>query len=108
MGEVLDSLSAPDPRWGFADRVLARLAHAETVVERPAGWLQWLRPAPIAAALGAFCAGVTLVMLANGQADAEQQPQRDPIVLLADAWLGVETQPALEDELANLLPPSED
>jgi anti-sigma factor RsiW len=108
LGDVLDSLSAPDPRWGFSDRVLARLAHAEVAGERPVGWHQWLRPVPIAAALGAFFAGMTLVMLANGQAYPEQQQQGDPIVLLADAWLGVETQPALADELANLLPPSED
>lgn len=110
--EDLDSVSATDPRWGFTDRVMARIANVQPGAERGGSrvdhWLRFLRPAPIGVGAAAFCAGVALVILANGQTETSQWQRSDVVESLADAYLGIESQPGLEDELVNLLPKSED
>jgi anti-sigma factor RsiW len=114
LGTALDAATVIEPRPGFAGRVTARIAHAEdgdaTAGVPKTGWLQLLRPLPMGVGVTAFCAGMSLVVLANGQAQAEADASqaRDAITLLADQYLGIETKPALEDELVDLLPLSED
>jgi anti-sigma factor RsiW len=110
--ESLDSVSAADLRWGFADRVMARIVEAQPT-KKSAGslvplWVRWLRPAPIGVGAAAFCAGAALVILANGQSEANVWQRGDVVAALADNYLGIETQPMLEEELVNLLPESKD
>ncbi len=110
--ESLDSVSAADPRWGFSDRVMARIAEGEPSarprVSLALPWLRFLRPAPIGVGAAAFCAGAAMVILANGQVEADVWQRGDVVAALADNYLGIEAQPVLEEELANLLPESED
>ena len=109
---LLDTSTVEDPRWGFADRVLARISD---VVQTPvpkgstvASWLRFMRPAPIGVGAAAFCAGAALVILANGQTEAGQTQRSDVVAELADDYFGIESRPVLGDELASLLPKSED
>jgi anti-sigma factor RsiW len=111
LGEALDASPVEDPRWGLSDRVLARVADVErsprpTVSTTPS-WGRFLRPAPIGVGAAAFCAGAAIVVLANGQTKSTQT-QRDVVAAMAGDYFGVESQPVLGDELASLLPQSED
>ncbi|MHC4698173.1 MAG: zf-HC2 domain-containing protein [Planctomycetota bacterium] len=107
LGETLNTVSAKEPRWGFAERVTARIAdvkpnHHEMPLPRI------LRPLPVGVGAAAFCAGMLLVILANGQAEALDSQRSDAVAVLADSYLGISAEPALEDELISLLPQTED
>ena len=104
VGNALASMSAADPRWGFADRVAARIAD----IEPEAGWLRFVKLAPLGMGVAAFCAGVALVTLANGDADSAATPRIDAVAVLADSYLGTVTPTGPADELISLLPKSED
>lgn len=104
----LDAATAMEPRVGFAGRVMARIEDIEPGIERAGVWLRLLRPVPVSVGVAAFCAGMSLVVLANGSAEADVYRASDAVTLLADSYLGTTTTPGLEDELANLLPPSGD
>ena len=67
-----------------------------------------MRPAPVGIGAAAFCAGVALVILANGETLSDNGQRTDAVALLADTYLGTTTQAALEDELINLMPRAED
>ncbi len=108
LAAVLDSATVMEPRVGFAGRVLARIEDVEPGIEQAGGWLRLLRPVPVSVGVAAFCAGISLVVLANGQTEADASRSSDAVTLLADSYLGTTTTPALEDELVNLLPPSGD
>jgi len=108
LAAVLDSATVMEPRVGFAGRVVARIEDVEPGIERPAGWLRILRPIPVGVGVAAFCAGMSLVLLANGQAESDEYRASDAVTLLADSCLGTTTAPALEDELVHLMPPSGD
>ena len=106
LGATLDAASVAEPRWGYLDRVAARIADVDPEAALP----RILRPAPVGVSVAAFCAGVALVMLANG--DTRSENGRPPAVtaLVTDSYLGTTTLAALEpeDELINLLARSED
>lgn len=106
--EVLDLVSVADPRWGFSDRVAAQIADVPPNTAWTAAWARVLRPLPMGVGVAAFCLGVALVSLANGQPGPAAVPRTDAVALLADNVLGVAVQPALEEELANLVPWSEE
>ncbi len=106
LGEALDSASVGEPRWGFLNRVAARIAEVGPDAALP----RLMRPAPVGVSLAAFCAGVALVLLANGETRSENGRRPDAMALLADSYLGTTTPAALEpeDELIDLLARSED
>jgi len=112
LDETLDSSRVEDPRWGFADRVMARIddvgPSTVPVTSLLPAWFRVLRPAPIGVGAAAFCAGAALVMVANGQAQTETWQRGDVVAALAEDYLGIESQPMLGDELGAILPESEE
>jgi len=112
LGETLNSSPVEDPRWGFAGRVMARIDDVEPSSEPRRSavptWLRALRPAPVGVGAAAFCAGVALVIVANGQAETETWQRGDVVAALAEDYLGIESQPNLGDELGAILPESEE
>ena len=104
LGDVLDSVSVVEPRWGYENRLAARIAN----VEPDSGRSRWVRPWPVGIGAAAFSAGVALVIVANGDTPTGNPPRTDAVALLADSYLGTTTQAALEDELINLMPRAED
>ncbi|MCP4593508.1 MAG: hypothetical protein GY842_22450 [bacterium] len=105
---ALDLLPAEEPRGGYSGRVMARIEALEQPPDRLRWWSDYLRPAPLGLGTVAFCAGVVLVILANGFVPLDQEPRRDAVAYLADEYLGLQTPPTVEDELISLLPRSED
>jgi predicted anti-sigma-YlaC factor YlaD len=69
--KALDAVFAPEPRPGFAERVMARLPETPAKYPRLRGWFDSLRPAPAVAAAVALVCGIFLATLMNGE-----QPQR--------------------------------
>jgi len=108
LGEALNLVSAAEPRWGFAERVTSRIASLDSTGQRETVRPPFLRPLPVGVGAAAFCAGAALVIFANGQAEAVNWQRSDPVAVLAEANLGISSLPAVEDELFDLLPHSED
>jgi len=69
--QSLEAVFAPEPRPGFAERVMARLPENPAKYPRLREWFGALRPAPAVAAAVALACGVFLATSMNGK-----QPQR--------------------------------
>jgi len=69
--QALDAVFAPEPRLGFAERVMARLPETPAKYPRLREWFDALRPAPALAAGVALACGIFLATSMNGE-----QPQR--------------------------------
>lgn len=67
----LDCLAVPEPRWGFTERLVARLAEQNTGSAESGGWLGFLRPAPVGVGAVAFSLGVLLTILVNSETNGD-------------------------------------
>lgn len=106
LGRALDTAHAAEPKWGFAERLAARIANSEQPsTARSAPWLRGRLPA-LAAGTAAFCAGAALVILANGDSAGQPQPRTDVLAALADTAIGLSAGPAPDELLIHLLFPS--
>ncbi len=106
LGRALDVAHAAEPKWGFAERLAARIANSEQPpTARFVPWLRGRLPA-LAAGTAAFCAGAALVILANGNPTDQPQPRTDVLAALADTTIGLSAGPAPDEQLISLLFPS--
>ena len=111
LADKLDQAEAPEPRWGFADRVLARLPAEEPTASPIQGLIDLLRPAPLGVGAAAFCLGVAATFLlngANGEATANGVAQ-DPVVeAVAGDYATVYAEASVQQQLWGLLSETED
>ena len=106
LGRTLDTAHAAEPRWGFAERLAARIADSERPsTARSGSWIRGRLPA-LAAGTAAFGAGAALVILANGNPDDQLPPRSDVLAVLADTTIGLSAGPAPDEQLIRLLFPS--
>ena len=75
--QALDAVFAPEPRPGFAERLMARLPEAPAKYPRLREWFDALRPVPAAAAAVALVCGVFLATSMNGE-QPQRSAQKDP------------------------------
>ena len=111
LAEKLDQVEAPEPRWGFTDRVLARLPVEEPAAS-PIQWLiELLHPAPLGVGVAAFCLGVAATCSlngANGETTANVATQDPVIEVVAGDYATVYAEASVQQQLWALLPETED
>jgi len=101
----LDRVDAPGARWGFAERVMARLPEEQSAEWRLPGWLELIRPAPLGVGAVAFGLGVAVTISLNGahgelSANVEQQ---DPgIQEVAGDYADVVSEASIQQDLWTL------
>ncbi len=102
----LDSLLSPEPRWGFTDRLLARLPDQGVRPAESGGWFGFLKPAPVGVGAVAFSLGVLLTLLVHSEAngngldeDGAQDSSNEYVAMLTEDPMG---------QLMTLLPGEED
>lgn len=107
----LDQVEAAEPRWGFTDRVLARLPADAADYAVFGGSLDLFRPAPIGLSLAAFLLGVCVTVLAS-DANAETATNGDNgstvIEDVAGDYEAVFEEASVNQQLWDLLTESED
>ena len=103
--EALDAWAAPEPRWGFAGRTMARIADLQPDRTAARGWLGFLRPGPVGLGAAAFGFGVALTVLANGGPIPESQAPKQGLEALAGDYVVDDT---VETSLLALLPETEE
>ncbi len=108
LSEGLDSLTVSEPRWGFADRLLARLPQPQSGHAATGGWPALLRPAPLGLAAAAFCFGVVLTLLVTGDRAADASPPQSGVEVQAGDYLAALSEDAVEERLLALLPATEE
>ena len=111
LADVLDQVEAPEPRWGFADRVLARLPAEVPTASPIEGLIDLLRPAPLGVGTAAFCLGVAATFLlngANGETTANGTVQDPVIEAVAGDYATVYAEASVQQQLWALLPETED
>jgi anti-sigma factor RsiW len=110
LSHALDRVEAPQARWGFTDRVMARLPDEQPEGMRLPGWLEFLRPAPVGLAAVAFGLGVAVTVSLNGtngdlSANGEQQ---DPVVQeVAGDYADVFAEASIQQDLWTLFSEAE-
>ena len=101
----LDRVDAPEARWGFAERVMARLPEEQPVGMQLPGWLEFLRPAPLGLGAVAFGLGVAVTVSlngANGDVGANGELQ-DPVVQeVVGDYAEVFAEASIQEELWTL------
>ena len=105
--EELDSLSVPEPRWGFTGRLMARLPERQSDYGFARSWLDFLRPAPMGLGAAAFCLGVVLVVLAGGGLSVPSAGVESGVAVLAADYFDTLSEDAVEERLLDLLPETE-
>jgi anti-sigma factor RsiW len=105
--EALDSLSAPEPRWGFTGRLMARLPERQSGAGFARSWLDLLRPAPVGLGAAAFGLGVALVVLASDSLNVPEPGTENGVAVLAADYFDTLSEDALEERLLDLLPETE-
>lgn len=108
VAEGLDSLTAPEPRWGFTDRLMSRLSGQQRVESSSSGWLGLLRPAPVGVAVAAFSLGAALTVLVNGELPAAGAGGREEVESLAGDYFDTLAEVSVERQLLALLPETEE
>jgi anti-sigma factor RsiW len=104
----LDALAAPEPRWGFAERTLARLPDQQTQPTGWKGWLDWLRPAPVGVGLAAFSFGVLITVLVAGESYTNGATTETDIQGIAGDYFTALSELSVDEQLLALLPKTED
>ena len=108
---ALDQVEAAEPRWGFADRVLARLPAEEPAASPVQRLLGLLRPAPLGVGTAAFCLGIGTTLLmngANGETAADAIASDPVIEAVAGDYAIVYAEASVQQQLWALLPETED
>ena len=108
VAERLDALAAPEPRWGFAERTLARLPDQPSPLAAWKRWLDWLRPAPVGVGLAAFSFGVLLTVLVAGESYTNGATTEPDIQEIAGDYFTTISEIAVDEQLLALLPETEE
>ncbi len=99
----LDAFDAPEPRWGFTERVMARLPNRETPIEASSGWVGKLRPVPVGLGVAAFSFGVMLTVLANGSSLVDNATGDADLRVIAGDYFETVSADAVDEQLLALL-----
>lgn len=106
--EDFDSLTVPEPRWGFTGRLMARLSEQESSSNVPWSWVDLLRPAPLGLGAAAFSLGIVLTVLVNGELPANGEDGRRTVeALVGDYWDAL-SEVSVDEQLLALLPETEE
>ena len=108
LAEDIGRFVAPEPRWGFTDRLMARLPEQRPVPGASTGWLDLLRPVPAGLGAVAFCCGVILVVMANGEPPVEDQTTSPDIEAIAGDYFDTLAEISVDEQLLALLPDEEE
>ena len=111
LANMLDQVEAPEPRWGFPDRVLARLPAEEPAASPIQGLIDLLRPAPLGVGTAAFCLGVATTFSlngANGETTVNGTTQDAVIEAVAGDYATVYAEALVQQQLWVLLSETED
>lgn len=108
--ELLASAEPVEPRWGFAERVIARIENEPAPGVGFGSWGEFLRPAPVGLALVSFGIGVLLSVLADAAPSAEPvtAARDDPMAALLGEYDRTEADRPVEDRLLELLADEEE
>ena len=101
VAERLDEVTAPEPRWGFADRMLARLPLPGSPVARRS--VDFLRPAPVGLGAAAFCFGVLLTVFVSGAPESNGAVSGQDLELLAGDYFTTLSEISIDEQLLALL-----
>ena len=111
LADMLDQVEAPEPRWGFSNRVLARLPAEEPGASPIQKLIDLLRPAPLGVGTAAFCMGVAATLLlngANGETTTNGTAQDAVIEAVAGDYETVYEEASVQEQLWALLSETED
>lgn len=108
LSESLESLTAPEPRGGFAGRLMARLPEQSPQVGASIGWLDLLRPAPLGLGAVAFFLGVMLPVLANGETSTAGQSALQGVEAIAGDYFETISEVSVNEQLLVLVRDTED
>ena len=108
LGERLDPFTAPEPRWGFTDRLTARLPSRQPVSGFARTWLDLLRPAPVGLGAAAFSFGVILTVLVSGESRSNGVIAQQDIEVLAGDYFDTLSEISVDQQLLALLPETEE
>ena len=106
--ESLDLVGAPEPRWGFADRTLARLPDQSSRSATWRDWIEALRPAPVGVGLAAFSFGVVLTVLVAGESYTNGATTEPDIQGIAGDYFNTISELSVDEQLLALLPETEE
>jgi anti-sigma factor RsiW len=106
----LESFTAPDPRWGFTDRLMARIPEGQRSSRFSTRWLDLLRPASLGLGATAFCCGVILAVfaMANGELRANATGEEDAVSAVVGDYFDTLSETSVGEQLLALLPDEED
>ena len=104
----LDSLSAPEPRWGFTERLIARAENDDSARSVVGGWFELLRPAELGFGAVAFFAGVVLTILSNGRLPATGADTVQTAEATANEYVDLGSETTVDQTLLALLPDVEE
>jgi anti-sigma factor RsiW len=106
--ERLEIWTAPEPRWGFTGRFMARLAEQPADARPTRSWLELLRPAPVGLGAAAFCFGVILTVLVSAGPSANGATASQDVELLAGDYFDTLSEISVDQQLLALLPEAEE
>ncbi len=101
--QALGQLTAPEPRPGFTARLLARMPESQPSYVRLREWLGFLRPAPLGVGAAAFCLGITVVVLANGERSTPDAEYDNATAVLSGDSLNALSEVPVDERLLALL-----
>ncbi len=104
----LDGLAAPEPQWGFSDRILARFPREGVEVGVSRTWLESLRPAPVGLGAVAFSFGVLLTVMVGGLSSSTEPSADSNSGTAASAYAEVLSESSFDEQLLALLSDAED
>lgn len=104
----LDLLSAPEPRWGFTERLIARAENDDSARSVVGGWYELLRPSQLAFGAVAFFAGVVLTVLANGRLPATGANTGQTTEATVNEYVDLGSETTVDQTLLALLPDAEE
>jgi anti-sigma factor RsiW len=102
--------SAPEPREGFVDRLMARLPEPASASDAGVSrsWWEVLRPAPIGLAATAFSLGVILTVLVNAESTTNGTNGQQDVEVLAGNYFETLSDISIDEQLLALIPDAED
>lgn len=101
--QALAQLTAPEPRPGFTARLLVRMPESRPSYVRLREWVGFLRPAPLGVGTAAFCLGIIVVVLANGERSSADAEYNNATVALSGDSLDTLSEVPVDERLLALL-----